>query len=118
MTSASTAKQPAKSAAERGEDAGRTELRYWAFLAIGALAVAGLFVLMLATSRIPGAETVIPWPAGFFGKGLIIHVIFSLIVWFLGVFALLSSMAAYDLGGGAPRFRGLGSAGHEVKGLG
>lgn len=117
MTSASTAKQPAKSAAERGEDAGRTELRYWAFLAIGALAVAGLFALMLATSRMPGAETVIPWPAGFFAKGLIIHVIFSLIVWFLGVFALLSSMAAYDLGGGAPRFRGLGSAGLAFFGM-
>ena len=116
MTGASTAALPGNSAADRA-NAARGELRYWAFLAIGALGVAGLFALLLATSRIPGAEKVVAWPAGFFAKGLIIHVIFSLMVWFLGVFALLASMATYDLSTGAPRLASLGRAGIAFFGM-
>ena len=35
--------------------AARWELRAWCGLAIGALAIAGLFALLLALSRVPGA---------------------------------------------------------------
>ncbi|MBT4890252.1 MAG: hypothetical protein HON65_11940 [Rhodospirillales bacterium] len=65
------------------------ELRGWALLGIGSLALAGVFALLLALSRVPGIENTFPWPLGFFEKGLVIHVIFSFVVWFLAVFGVL-----------------------------
>lgn len=67
------------------------EIRAWAGLGIGALALAGVFALMLAISRIPGIESTFPWPIGFFEKGLVIHVVFSFVVWFLVIFGVLLS---------------------------
>ncbi len=64
------------------------ELRGWALLGIGSLALAGVFALLLAISRIPGIEQSFPWPLDFFHKGLVIHVIFSFVVWFLAVFGM------------------------------
>ena len=64
-------------------------------MAVLSLAIAGIFALLLATSRVPGIEDVLPWPLDFFNKGLVIHVVFSFIVWFLAVFgAILSIVAA------------------------
>ncbi len=71
-------------------------IRCWLGTGIAALAFAGVFALMLAVSRIPGAETVFPWPVGFFEKGLVIHVIMSFVVWFLAVFAALLAMMRAD----------------------
>jgi hypothetical protein len=79
----------------------RSEIRIWGMLAAGSLAIAGLFALLLAFSRIPYTENLIAWPAGFFGKGLVIHVVFSFVVWFLACFALLCSLASFQLAGGA-----------------
>ena len=76
------------------------ELRAWAALAIGSLALAGIMAVLVAVSRIPGIQAFSLWPLDFFPKGLVIHVIFSLVVWFLTVFALLVSMAT-SAGGGA-----------------
>ena len=87
------------------------ELRSWALLAAGALAIAGLIAFLLALSRLPGIETVIRWPLGFFNKGLVVHVIFSLVIWFLAVFALLVSSATRDAAGGRPRLAVLGRIG-------
>lgn len=75
------------------------EARVWAGLAVGSLGVAGAFALMLAVSRIPGIERVMAWPLGFFAKGLVIHVVFSLVVWFLAVLALLSTLATAEVEG-------------------
>ena len=61
----------------------------WAWLAVGALAVAGVFALLLALSRIPGMERTPFWPIDFFYKGLVIHVVFSLVIWLLAIFAFL-----------------------------
>ncbi len=69
------------------------EVRAWAALGIGALALAGVFALLLAISRIPGIEDTLPWPIGFFEKGLVIHVVFSFVVWFMAVFGVLTSTA-------------------------
>ncbi len=69
------------------------EVRAWAGLGIGALALAGILALLLAVSRIPGIEDTFPWPLGFFQKGLVIHVVFSFVVWFLAVFGVLASAA-------------------------
>ncbi len=72
------------------------ELRGWAILGISALAIAGVFALLLALSRIPGIENTFPWPLGFFEKGLVIHVIFSFVVWFLAVLGvLITAFTAY-----------------------
>ncbi len=90
--------------------AAKRELWAWAALAVGALAVAGVFALLLALSRTPGIHNVFPWPLGFFDKGLVIHVVFSLVVWFLAVFGGLLQLATLRISGGAPRFAFLGPA--------
>ncbi len=100
------------------DEPARSEIRYWGLLAAGSLAIAGLFALLLAFSRIPYTETLIAWPAGFFGKGLVIHVIFSFVVWFLAAFALLSSLAAFELAPGRDlRLAWLGRAGPALVAL-
>jgi cytochrome c oxidase subunit 1 len=77
------------------DDAGaRAVLRAWAGLAVGALAIAGLFALLLAASRVPGLGSALPWPAAFFDKGLVVHVIFSFVVWYLAVLAILLHRSA------------------------
>ncbi len=83
----------------RVADAMRRELRDWAWLAVGALAVAGVFALLLALSRVPGMEKTPLWPIDFFYKGLVIHVVFSLVIWLLAVFAFLVSVATLRAAG-------------------
>lgn len=86
----------------------------WAWLAVGALATAGVFALLLALSRIPGMERTPFWPIDFFYKGLVIHVVFSLVVWLLGVFAFLVTIATRELGGDAVRAARLGRIGQGL----
>lgn len=88
-----TARSGSRAAAGEAAFAGRAVLG-WAGIGIGALAISGVFAFLLAFSRIPGSEGVIAWPAGFFHKGLVIHVVFSFVVWFLAVFAALAALAA------------------------
>lgn len=89
----------------------RTELRSWALLAVGSLAIAGVFAFLLAVSRIPGSEKIVHWPMEFFSKGLVIHVVFSLVVWFLAMFALLASFAAIEIAPGELRWAPAGRVG-------
>ncbi len=89
----------------------REELRAWAALAIGSLALAGIMAVLLAVSRIPGIQAFPLWPLDFFAKGLVIHVIFSLVVWFLTIFALLVSMATAKIAPDGVRFAALGGVG-------
>jgi hypothetical protein len=84
----------------------RRELFLWAGLATAALAIAGVFALLLALSRIPGIEAFVSWPLDFFHKGLVIHVVFSFIVWFLAVLAALTTLVTPA--GGARRLAGVG----------
>ena len=93
------------------ESAVRRELVGWAWLAVGALAVAGLFAILLALSRIPGMENAPFWPLGFFYKGLVIHVVFSLVIWLMGIFAFLVSVATLKLSGEDMRAAPLGRIG-------
>src|SRR5271167_571218 len=106
----STIMRPARSAAGAGS-AVRRELLGWAWLAVGALAVAGMFAILLALSRIPGMEKTPFWPIDFFYKGLVIHVIFSLVIWLEGVFAFLVSVATLKLAGNDVRAAPLGRIG-------
>lgn len=84
------------------------ELRGWAGLALLSLAIAGCFALLLALSRIPGVQGNLPLPLDFFDKGLVIHVVFSFVVWFQAVFGCLLSISVMRLSNGAPRLQGLG----------
>ena len=95
----------------------RSELKAWAALAIGSLAIAGTFAFMLALSRLPGIERLLPWPVGFFAKGLVIHVIFSLVVWFLTAFALLATITTFTVAADEPRLASLGATGVNLVAL-
>src|ERR1700751_16934 len=96
------------------ESAVRRELGRWAWLAVGALAVAGVFALLLALSRIPGMEKTPFWPIDFFYKGLVIHVVFSLVIWLMGVFAFLVTIATLRLAGDDVRGAPLGRIGQAA----
>ncbi len=92
----------------------RGELAGWAWLAVGALAVAGVFALLLALSRVPGMDRAPFWPIGFFYKGLVIHVVFSLVIWLMGVFAFLVTAATRRVSDGSPRAAPLGRIGQGI----
>jgi hypothetical protein len=72
------------------------DLVAWAWLGVIALGVAGGMAILLALSRVPGLESLLPWPVGFFRKGLILHVVLSIVVWFTAVFAALSAVREAD----------------------
>ncbi len=83
-----------------------TALTAWAAIGLIALGIAGVMAILLAVSRIPGVEGGIPWPIGFFRKGLIIHVVMSIVVWFAAVFAALAALAATPRAGETSSFAG------------
>ena len=66
-----------------------TMLRYWIFLAVFSLAIAGLFAIFLVLSKIPGLDSLITWPLSFFEKGLVAHVLLSIVIWYLAVFGCM-----------------------------
>jgi hypothetical protein len=72
----------------------RDALRAWMGLAALALGLAGVMAVLLALSRIPGSQTLFPWPVAFFERGLVAHVVFSFVVWFLAAFGLMLALAS------------------------
>lgn len=82
--------------------AARAELRGWCGLGLMALAVAGAFAFLLVLARAPYSDDLFPWPVAFFQKSLVIHVVFSFVVWFLSMFGALLSVAVHRISGGAP----------------
>ncbi|MBT6094447.1 MAG: hypothetical protein HOH04_06160 [Rhodospirillaceae bacterium] len=90
--------------------AARGELRGWAGLALLSLAIAGVYALLLAVSRLPGIGDIFPWPLQFFDKGLVIHVVFSFVVWFLSILGALLTIAVHRLSDGSPGGYGLARA--------
>jgi hypothetical protein len=63
----------------------KQELRGWASLAVVALALAGV-ALILALARVPNAERIAPFiNQAFFQRGLVAHVSFALVVWYVSV---------------------------------
>lgn len=72
----------------------RNSLRAWMGLGVLALALAGVMAVLLALSRVPGSEIFFPWPVAFFERGLVAHVVFSFVVWFLAAFGVLLALAA------------------------
>lgn len=88
--------------------AAQKELRLWSILAVASLAVAGIFALLLAISRLPGADTLFPWPVAFYERSLIIHVIMSFVVWFIAGGMVFSQISAYRISDGSPRSESMG----------
>jgi hypothetical protein len=54
----------------------------WLLLGIGALALAGIFAILLVLARTPGIQSVFPW-VDFFRTALVVHVDQSVLIWFL-----------------------------------
>jgi len=54
----------------------------WLLLGIGALALAGIFAVLLVLARTPGVQSVFPW-VDFFRTALVVHVDQSVLIWFL-----------------------------------
>ncbi len=75
----------------------RREVWAWALLAVCSLAIAGVFALFVALSRVPGITEIFPWPQELFHNGLVIHVVFSFVIWFLAVFALITCLACSQI---------------------
>ncbi len=86
----------------------KKELKAWCVLALLSLALAGGFALVLAISRVPHVQDIFPWPLQFFQKGLVIHVVFSFVVWFLSLLGALLTLGSYRLSNGSPRAAILG----------
>ena len=91
-----------------GSSYAKTELRLWSWLGLMSLSIAGVFALLLAISRVPNSDQLLSWPIHFFEKGLIIHVIFSFVIWFLSIFSALCTISTYRLSNGRPRLQSLG----------
>lgn len=70
-------------------------MRQWALLALAALAIAGVLALAVAFSRTPGIQDLLP--DGFFRAALVTHVVFSFVVWYLGVLGVVTTWAASGL---------------------
>jgi cytochrome c oxidase subunit 1 len=72
----------------------RSELHGWAFLPLAALGLAGMLALLLAVSRMPGSEIILPWTGQtFFHKLIVVHVSFAFVVWYLGVQGAMTIVA-------------------------
>lgn len=90
----------------------KAEMRGWALLAVGALAVAGGLALLLGLSRAPGAQAVLPWDlATFFRTALVTHVVYSVVIWYLAVLGGLAVVAAARAGADSRAPQGMGRAG-------
>jgi cytochrome c oxidase subunit I len=83
----------------------------WLHLGVGALALAGIFAILLVFARTPEVQDLLPW-ADFFHTALIVHVDLSVLVWMLAISGLMSHFISY------PFFHGFAKAGVGVSMLG
>jgi hypothetical protein len=70
----------------------------WLVLGVGALALAGLFAILLVLARAPGTESLFP-TQGFFRIALIVHVDQSVLIWFLAFAGALWSLRSAAVSG-------------------
>lgn len=61
-----------------------SEARRWITLGVMALAISGLFAILLVLSRSPGIGEIFPW-VDFFHTALVVHVDQSVLIWFLAM---------------------------------
>jgi cytochrome c oxidase subunit I len=65
----------------------------WLLFGIAALLLSGLFVLLILLSRTPGVEALFPYK-DFFHHAIVVHVDFSVLVWFSAIGAMFWTLAA------------------------
>ncbi|WP_428634131.1 cbb3-type cytochrome c oxidase subunit I [Sedimenticola sp.] len=70
----------------------QAEVRRWLQLGVLALAIAGLFAILLVLSRSPGMERFFPW-IDFFHTALVVHVDQSVLIWSLAMAGVIWSLA-------------------------
>ncbi len=66
--------------------------RYWLLIGVVAVAIAGLFSLVLVVARTPSLSE-LPYFAALFHQALVVHVDLSVLLWFLSIACLLWSLA-------------------------
>ena len=71
----------------------KSQSRWWLLLGTAALAVAGLFSLVLVIARTPQLAS-LPFFTSLFHQALVVHVDLSVLVWFLAIACLLWSLLA------------------------
>lgn len=67
--------------------------RAWLYTAVGALLLSGLFVILIVASRTPGVEQLFPLK-NFFHLAIVVHVDFSVLVWFSALAAMLWTLTS------------------------
>lgn len=75
------------------DDFRRPLARAWLLAAVGALAISGLFVILIVASRMPGVEQLFPFK-NFFHLAIVVHVDFSVLVWFAAFGAMFWTLAS------------------------
>ena len=104
---------------ERKRPAAQTQFRLaagWLLLGVGALAVAGLFAILLVLSRTPGTQELFPW-VDFFRTALVVHVDHSVLIWFLAFGGVLWTLSGVRHSGVQWTGLGLGTTGALVVAL-
>ncbi len=71
----------------------RSLSRYWLIIGVSALAIAGLFSLVLVLARAPSLSDAVIF-TDWFHEGLVVHVDLSVLVWFLSIACLMWSLKA------------------------
>lgn len=71
----------------------------WLVLGVGALALAGVFAILLVLARMPGLEVWFP-TQDFFRTALVVHVDQSVLIWFLAFAGVVWSLGTNTRGGG------------------
>ncbi len=96
----------------------RWELNGWVILPIVALAIAGLMAILVALLRVPGVDNILPWSSQtFFEKGLIAHVTFAFVIWYLGVQGAMTVLASAAAGSLPRGYSFIGRVGFYAAGL-
>ena len=80
----------------------QSETRHWLQLGVLALAIAGLFAILLVLSRTPGLGALFPW-VDFFRTALVVHVNQSVLIWFLAMGGAVWAIGAGPKPGGRDR---------------
>jgi cytochrome c oxidase subunit I len=79
------------------DDVRRGLARAWLLGAVAALLLSGLFVVLIVASRTPGIERLFPFK-NFFHLAIVVHVDFSVLVWFAAFGAVLWTLASRPTG--------------------
>lgn len=76
---------------------GRGLAGHWLILGVGALALAGIFAILLVLARMPGMEWMFP-TQNFFRTALVVHVDESVLIWFLAFSGVIWSLGMRSQG--------------------